>query len=165
MAQEVRTTKMLLDKRRAKLREFDRVESEYRKRNEDIRKEHEELSKANTLLNDRFEGLKNHIKILEMSRTLLLEDLNFIRADIEALYTLREAELKSIWEVYSCLNDKTEEATERFAELEIEAFEMHKKCVEEQDAIQSQKRDLGIYRERLQKKYDELNFGKVSLTE
>lgn len=165
MAREIRTTKMLLDKRTEKLKELNFKEAELKQKNEILRKETELLAKENTNLNERTISLENKIKDLEEISETLEKDIQFYFKDIFELKQLKEEEIKSISRLYSNLDNKILESEEKLEKINQNSIVLHQKCVEEQKIIESQKRDLEIYRNRLQKKYDEVGLEKLILKE
>jgi chromosome segregation ATPase len=165
MAREIRNTKMILDKRRDKLREFDIIETKIKERNELIKRENDELIKSHTNLLGNISLLESSLKEKEIEANVLLNDIGIYSSDISDLKLIQENTIEDIKEMYSGLDKKLSEVQQKLDNIKSIYRETHQKCVKEQDIIQSQKRDLEIYRIRLQKKYDELKFGKVVLVE
>jgi len=165
MAREIRTTKMLLDKRREKLREFDVVETKIKERNEITRRENDELIKSHTKLLSNISLLESSTKEKEIEANVLLNDIVTYSSDISGLKLIQENTIEDIKEMYSGLDKKLSEVQQKLDNIKSIYRETHQKCVKEQDIIQSQKRDLEIYKNRLQNKYKELKLGKVILVE
>jgi chromosome segregation ATPase len=163
MAREIRTTKMLLDKRKDKFRDFDIKKNQLKEKLEVIEKENIELANANTFTNEKLVSLKEEISQLENKIDTLEKDVSFYLQDISDLREIREKELSSIKEMYVCLDEKISKSEQKLKENIEKSDLLHQKCVEEQSKIQRGIKDLNIYKERLQKKYDEVGLGEIKL--
>ena len=153
MAREIRTTKMLLDERKRKLKQMDEKRVEMSGKLESSKKELNILSDSHTAVNDKITNTNKDIK--ELVREIGdLDSLALSLIDeIGNLFILKDkifAEVKRSIDMAKFTLDDIHSKQE-YSLREIRDY--HGQAVDEQKDIQKQRRNLDIYKNRLIKKY------------
>ena len=165
MENSIKVTQTLLMKKKEKIQELSAIESKLKSNNEVISRENQVFDEENSRLMDKKTELKGKIEELEQKMGILLEDYKIYSSEVSAMQEFRSKEINEVSKIYKEIDKRLEELKVNTQKAINESDRLHNESIEEQKKISRDRRDLDIYKERLQKNYDEAGLGKIILKE